>query len=218
MPFDSIEAPGNNDSATYSNPNQIINHLLIIWVIDYVMNLPGPFSKPGDPADLVIVDVVDLDMLDPESAQPGLLTRKNWWRQARLIRDLKNKAGNPNPKLAWMTLAAGTAGRQPYQLQDATQHPEAVARAQAWVDRHPTFTPSVPSSGMYSNNQVTSPPPQQQRYTPPPQQYQPPAPVVQSPPPSQLEQMAHRAHQAPPPPPPPVPQPVAPTQQGDIPF
>ena len=198
--FDSLEARNEEAQAYYANPAEIINHLLIVWTIDYVGNSPGRFTKPGEPADLVIVDVVDLDTVDPETGQPGRLSRKNWWRQGRLIRELKGTVGRTIPKLVWMTVGIATQGRPPYQLVDATAHPEAVARGQAWMNQNAAFKPSEAGGRMYGNPTPQSPPP-------------PPPPYV---PPSALEQMANRARQttsSPPPPPYQPQQPPAPPQQ-----
>ena len=47
--FDSL-APRDEEQAYYANPADIINHLLIVWTIDYVENSPGRYTKPGEPA------------------------------------------------------------------------------------------------------------------------------------------------------------------------
>ena len=169
------------------------------------------------------MDVVDLDVVEPETRQPGRLSRKNWWRQSRLIRELKGTVGRPTPKLVWMTVGIATQGRPPYQLVDATAHPEAVARGQAWVTQNPGFRPSEPGGRTYTQSTQQQP---QQPFTPPA--------------PSPLEEMANRArqtapqqspplpYQPPPPPPPyqpqqsqpwqPVPQQPYPSPPEDIPF
>ena len=205
--FDKLE-PHSDTPAYYANPSDLINHLLIIWTIDYVLNSPGKFTKPGEQADLVIVDVVDLDAIDPDTQLPGRLSRKNWWRQGRLIRELKGTVGRTIPKLAWMTTGIATQGRPPYELVDATAHPEAVARGQAWMTQNSAFKPSEATG------------PAIPAYLPPQSPPPPPPPYV---PPSALEQMANRARQqtpgVPPPPPyapapsypPPPPMPPAPT-------
>ncbi len=213
--FDSLSnEPGNG--ADYLNPKDLINHLLIIWSIDYVENSPTKFSKPGQPADAVIVDVVDLDGYDPETNQPGRLARGTWWRQGRLIRELKRCLGNQNPKLAWMTQGISTSGYPPYELRDATTDQGAITRATHWMQAHPGFKPSTPSMSGYPVQPVQ--PMGQPVMGRPPQQ-----PQYNQPPPSQLEQLASRAQQ----PLPPIPpggthhvwthKPQEP-QQGDIPF
>ncbi len=222
--FDSLQGAQGGDEQTYANPKAILNHLLIMWSIDYIEYSPTRFTKPGQAADVVIVDVVDLDLADPNTGQPGLLSRRNWWRQARLIRELKKSIGSPTPKLGWMVQGIGSSGYPPYELRDASADPSACARGEAWLRLNPGFKPSeasmvpiIPQGPVppMTGQMVQGRPTPQPQYAPPP--------------PSQLEQLAQRANQQPMPPAPPMPpqqpwpqpqQPQwGPTQdQGEIPF
>lgn len=219
--FDQLGGGQSGPDNTYANPKDILNHLLIIWSIDYVEHMPSRFTRPGEKADVVIVDVIDLDVIDPETQQPGLICRKNWWRQARLIRELKGCLGNKNPKLAFMVQGIASQGYPPYELRDATTDGNAVARATAWMQRHPEFKPSEPNAAPYTQHQA-QPGAYIQQTT-----YQPPQPPPYNPaPPSLLEQMASRVQQQPPQPqpwpqqPPQPPSPPYPQRQdqGPIPF
>lgn len=127
------------------NPRDCVGHLLLIWVIDYLPHKPTQFSRPDKPSDVIVVDCVDLDTVDPETGQPGLLARHTWWRQAKLIQKLKSKVGSPNPWLARMAKGGASTGfNAPFILNGAADEPGAKQRALEWAQRNPGFTPSVP--------------------------------------------------------------------------
>jgi hypothetical protein len=115
---------------------------LVIYAIDYIENSPTRFTKPGDRADVTVVDVIDLDQVDPDTNLPGLLARKVWWRGARLNGSLKGKVGSGTPLLARMTHGPATQGMPPYVLASMTSDPQAVTRANAWFQANPDFKPS----------------------------------------------------------------------------
>lgn len=123
-------------------PRDVLNHLLIVYSIDYIEHSPTRFTKPGDRADVTVVDVIDLDLIDPDTNQPGLLARKVWWRGARLNGSLKGKVGSGTPLLARMAHGPATQGMPPYVLNSMTQDPQAVARANGWFAANPGFKPS----------------------------------------------------------------------------
>lgn len=123
-------------------PKDALNHLLIVWAVDYIAHSPTQFSRPDKPSDVVVVDVVDLDQVDPETMQAGLLARRVWWRQAQLIASLKKKVGSGTPLLARMGKGTATQGMPPYVLNSMTSDPQCVARANAWFAANPGFTPS----------------------------------------------------------------------------
>lgn len=126
------------------NPRDVVGHLLLIWVIDYLPHKPTQYSRPDKPSDVIVVDVVDLDVVDPETGQPGLLARHTWWRQAKLIQKLKDKVGNPNPWLAYMAKGGASTGfNAPFVLNGASNDPAAKQRAIEWVHRNPGFQPSA---------------------------------------------------------------------------
>jgi hypothetical protein len=162
------------------NPADALGHTLLVWVIDYIPESPTRFTKPGDKSDVIVVDVVDLDVADPETGQRGLVGRKCWWRQAQLIRDLKDSIGRPNPKLGRIIKGVATKGLPPYVLEDARGDANAVKLAQWWLQAHPDFKPS--ESSITTQNAPATPTISQ---TP-------------TPPMSQLEMMARQASQPPP--------------------
>lgn len=124
------------------NPRDIINHLLIVWVVDYIQHSPTKFTQPGKPSDVIVVDVCDLDLADSQGFQ-GLLSRKVWWRQSRLIASLKAKIGTR--MLCRMTQGTGNSGyNAPFELLNMIGDPECRRRGDQWVKAHPNFTPSLP--------------------------------------------------------------------------
>jgi hypothetical protein len=143
------------------NPKDLVNHLLMMWAIAYIPHSPTQYNNgadPSKPADVIIVDVVDLDGVDPVTGQPGLVARKSWWRQARLIQDLKPRVGNPKPRIARLSRAGGgTGGSVPYELINMAADPLAVARANNWWNSVGGFVPSVPSTTQ-ENAQPFDPP------------------------------------------------------------
>jgi hypothetical protein len=131
------------------NPRDVVGHLLLIWVIDYLPHKPTQFSRPDKPSDVIVVDVVDLDAIDPETNQPGLLARHTWWRQARLIQKLKPKVGTPHPWIARMAKGGASTGyNAPFVLNGAAEEPGAKERAREWASRNVGFQPSTPFQGL----------------------------------------------------------------------
>lgn len=199
--FENFDEPEELASGPRLNPKDINGHLLIVWAIDYVEHSPTKFSRPDKPSDVIIVDVVDLDLPD-ENGYSGLVARKCWWRQARLIQQLKSRIGQ-GPLLVRMGRGASSNGMEPpYELFTATQDPEALGRARGWGAAHPDHKPSSKTAPM---PQAPSGPPahwgaqeaQPDWSRPPQQQY-----------PNALAQpyQASATQQAPPPPPaPPMP-------------
>ncbi len=178
--FDTL-GNGASDDRAWCNPKDVVGHLLIVWVVDYIEHSPTRFTQADQKADVILVDAVDLDMVDPDTSTPGLITRKNWWRQARLIQALKEKIGRPNPTLCRIGKGVATRGMPPYVLEDASANPADVKRAESWVNAHPNFKPSTNQTPVLSEGGVSNL--QGQR------------------PPSQLEMMARQAQQRPPLPP-----------------
>lgn len=128
------------------NPKDIINHLLLVWVIDYVAHSPTQYSRPDKPSDVIIVDAVDLDQVDADG-KVGLVARKCWWRQAQLIQSLKPKIGGQVPMLVRMGKGGATMGRNaPYVLFSMTADPQCAARGNQWLTQNPGFTPSTPGA------------------------------------------------------------------------
>lgn len=124
------------------NPKMVLNHLVIVWAINYIPHSPTKYSKPDQPSDVIVVDCVDLDQVDPETGQPGLVARNSWWRQARLIQMLKPKIGNRNPVL--LKITQGTGANAAYVGESQTGDPMAMARCNQWFQRNPGFVPSTP--------------------------------------------------------------------------
>lgn len=122
-------------------PKELMGHLLLIWAVDYIPHSPAKFTRPGDKADVIVIDLVDLDLAD-EHGQ-AVLVRKQWWRPGKLIRDLKPFVGRPNPILVRMsTEASGMGMNEAYVLVSMKGDPDAVRRGQAWLDMNPEFRPS----------------------------------------------------------------------------
>jgi hypothetical protein len=166
------------------NPRDIVNHLLLIWAIDYVAHSPTQFSRPDKPSDVIIVDAVDLDQVD-ENGQAGLVARKCWWRQAQLIQSLKPKVGGKDPMLVRMGRGGATMGRNaPYQLVSMTADAQCVSRATSWLMLNPGFTPSKPGVQLAVPQDLTDPwrnddPADQPDWsTPEPTNLPPPRPVT----------------------------------------
>jgi hypothetical protein len=150
------------------NPDKLIGHLLLVWAISYIPNSPTQYSRPDRPSDVIIVDVVDLDT--------GAIGRESWWRQARLIRDLKPKIGKKLPILVAMTTDVATqGGKPPYQLIDMMSNPQAVAKANGWFMANPDFVVSEPSPVVVPVT-VSTPQPQQQVSQGPPPAWATPLP------------------------------------------
>lgn len=140
MPFN-LEEP---ESAGRLNPRDAVGHLLLVWATEYVPHSPTKYTRPDKPSDVVVVDVVDLDLDDPITGLPGLVTRGAWWRQSKLIQALKGKVGGLDPTFAWMSQGTASQGNNaPYVLVAATTDEKAVARAREWESRNPDFKPTT---------------------------------------------------------------------------
>jgi hypothetical protein len=163
---------GSGDDRAWCNPKDVVGYLLIVWAVDYIEHSPTRFTQADQKADVILVDAVDLDQEDTDGT-PGLITRKNWWRQARLIMALKEKIGRPNPTLCRVSKGVPTRGMPPYVLEDMSGSPADVQRASVWMQAHPNFKPSTNQTPVLSQGGVENL--QQQR------------------PPSQLEMMARQA-------------------------
>ena len=70
--------PGEEFTGVRINPRDCLDHLLLIWVIEYLPHKPTQFSRPDKPSDVIVVDVVDLDEKDPETDEVGLMARQGW--------------------------------------------------------------------------------------------------------------------------------------------
>lgn len=145
-----------NDTGVKLYPNLLLNHLLLVWAIEYVEHSPTQYSTPDRPSDAVIVDVVDLDAIGSDG-QPGLVSRRTWWRQARLIQEMKPSIGKPNPKLGVMIRGRATRGQPPYVLELKHGDPVCLQRANLWRQANAAFLPSIATG---SNPTPTNPVPQ----------------------------------------------------------
>ncbi len=154
--FDEEASSNIEGNGIWHKPESLVGHLLLVWAVGYDPDSPTKYSTPGRQSDVVFVDCVDLDQVDPATGQPGLLGRNCWWRGARLIRDLKPKVGNPHPRLAFMVLGTATKGRPPYELLLASDDPGCRARGADWLRRNPDFKPGTvetsPSPAVLSEN------------------------------------------------------------------
>ena len=128
-------------------PKNVVGHLLLVWATDYVAYSPTAYTKEGDKADVVVVDVVDLDQIDPETSMAGLLARNCWWRQSQLIGSLRGRIGNPDPVLVKMEIGKGTRGIPPFVITSQTADAQCMNRANVWFASHADFKPSSPGGG-----------------------------------------------------------------------
>jgi hypothetical protein len=165
MPFAEPEKAGGPYAA------ELVNHLLMVWAVDYLDDVPSKFSRAGGQSDVIVVDLVDLDVIDEFTGEPGQLSRGAWWRPGRLIGSLKRRLGSKDPVLAWMRLGVASTGfNAPYELVSATGDPSARARATAWLDANPDFQPTgfdLPRSRGVS--QAAAPPAQAENPNPQPE-------------------------------------------------
>ncbi len=142
MQFEEPEEFGGGERV---NPRDVLGHLLLVWAIEYIEHSPTQYSKPGKPSDVIIVDMVDLSIEDPETGQPGYLARRQWWRQGKIIGTLKSKVGRPLPMLATMSTGVGNPGfAAPFVLVSQSGDPNAVELANQWFKNNPDFVPSEP--------------------------------------------------------------------------
>lgn len=192
MPFGEPESSGG------PYPKELLDHLLLVWAVDYIDDAPSKFSRSGAKSDVIVVDLVDLDDTDPMTRQPGYMARGAWWRPSKLIQSLKRRLGSPDPVLAWMKFGTAEPGMNaPYVLVSATSDAQAVARAEAWLAANPDFGPSLPGGFVRPTGQA-------------PVEARPQEPARAPSPLEQLAQQAQRgANRLPPP---------APQDQGRIPF
>lgn len=136
------------------NPGEILDHLLLVWAIEYIDHSPTRFTQPGDKSDVIVVDLVDLDLYD-DNNQPGYLARRQWWRQGRLIQSLRPKIGSSNPMLVKMSKGTGSQGyAAPFILVSMTGDPASVVRASRWFESNPDFQPSLPRDQWTQTQQV----------------------------------------------------------------
>ena len=154
------------------NPADVMEHLLLVWSIEYIAHSPTRFTTPEKKSDVIVVDLVDLDLFDPETNEAGFLARRQWWRQGKLIQALRDRVGRERPMLANMTKGVGTQGfAAPYVLAVASGDPAAVERANQWMKAHPDFTPSLPRD-QWIQQQPQNQGPQPEWSVPQPQQPQ----------------------------------------------
>lgn len=143
------------------NPGEILDHLLLVWTIEYVDHSPTRFTQPGDKSDVIVVDFVDLDLFD-DSNNEGYLARRQWWRQGRLIQTLRPKVGSPNPMLVKMSKGTGSQGyAAPYILVSMTGDLASTVRAGRWFQTNPDFKPSLPRD-LWQQSREQAQPQQQQ--------------------------------------------------------
>ena len=177
------------------NPRDILGHLVMVWATDYIPHSPTRHTKPGKPSDVIVVDVVDLDQMD-EMGQVGLLARKVWWRQVKLIMALKGRIGKETPILALMGQGKATQGLPPFELFSMTSDASCVERANAWLQAHPDFklSPRGEQTGEQAHWGVDNDQPawSKPNPNPQPQVYSPPAVSPQE---TMLERMARQAAQ-----------------------
>lgn len=136
--YPGFSEPGQSTSSEggeYLNPRDVIGHLLMVWVIEYIEHAPTSKNPKGD---AMVVDVVDLH------PGQGKLYRIEWWRPGVLVGALKKVGvGNPEPILGVMRVKTMPKG-DTFEIESHSQNPRAVALAHRWFDANPGFRPSVP--------------------------------------------------------------------------
>lgn len=139
-----LDEPDQQGNGVRQYPKDILGNLLLVWAIEYIEHAPTQYTKPGQPSDVVVVDVVNLSTMDQETGEP-IIARCTWWRQAQLIKSLRGKVGNPDPILVSMGKGSAAIGKsQPFTLTSQSQNPTAVGLAQVWWEAHSDFVPSKP--------------------------------------------------------------------------
>lgn len=137
--------------------SDLAGHLVIMFPIGYIPHIQTMNTRPDKPSDAICCDVIDLDVVG-DDGQPGKLFRSNNFMQTKLILGLRPKIGGR---------VLGRVGQQPstkpgrnpaWILASATQDPEAVARANAWLTAHPNYVPTE----FVAPQQRQSQPPQSQ--------------------------------------------------------
>lgn len=146
QPIEDFDEPG-PASGVLVRPKDVVGHLLMVWAIDYIPHAQTKYTRPDKPSDVVVVDVVDLDQRDEATGQEGVLARRTWWRNSRLIQALRPRIDTGRPILARMVVGRATMGNPPFELASATNDPQAVARAQDWLRRNQGFIPSEKWTG-----------------------------------------------------------------------
>lgn len=158
-----IDVPEELNFGAKIYPKDIINHTVLVWAISYIAHSPTAYndgSDPKKPCDVVVVDVVDLDQLDPDTGVLGLVGRECWWRQGKLIQRLKPRIGKPNPLLGRISKGLGPNGA--FELMDLSADEKSLARARAWWQQTGGITPTQPpqpSTPVVVSAQTNPPPP-----------------------------------------------------------
>ena len=132
--FTEPEPIGSGEDREYLNPRDVIGHLMMIYVVQYVPDAP---TKKNPNGDAVIVDVVDL------YPGQGRLYRLEWWRPGYLVGALKKKVGNVQPIMGVMREKEVSRGTT-FEIESMTQNPKCVQMAQQWYTQNPGFAPSPP--------------------------------------------------------------------------
>jgi hypothetical protein len=150
-----FEEPDDLNGGVRVYPKDVLNHLLLVWAVDYIEHSPTKYSRPDKKSDVIVVDLVDLD-LDFEGDK--LLSRRNWWRQGKLIASLRGKIGKPNPILAVMSMEPSSTGmNDAFVLVPMSGDEMAVARAKEWMSKHGDFEPSGQRSPANLHSQLREP-------------------------------------------------------------
>jgi hypothetical protein len=162
---------GEPASGSFVKAQDLAGHLIIAWPIGYVPHIQTQYTRPDKKSDAIQVDIVDLDAQEDDGT-PGRVHRNCNMMQAKLIQDLRPRIGGR--LLGTIVKGLGRNGNNPpWIFQSLTGDPQAVARANKWLQENPDFTPSEFAPMIQA---------------PPPPQYQQPMPQYQGPPPTQYQQ------------------------------
>lgn len=118
-------------------PEDLIGHLLIVRPLSHETGIQTTFGEK----DGIRVDVAVLTQTNPDGSY-GVVAHDVLWLQGKLVGALKRQIGEL--VLARMGLGTGKPGQKaPYELQDATGDPQAVAFAEQWMGQHPDFVTAL---------------------------------------------------------------------------
>lgn len=134
-------------------PADVLGHLLLIAPTGYETGIITKFTKRDeDPSEAIRCDVAVLTQQN-EAGQYGVVYRGVlWFNIIRLsLRKSIPDTANGDAVLARMGQGQAQAGQDPpYTLVDATDDPQAVAFAEAWLEQSPEFMAvAIPEAKRY---------------------------------------------------------------------
>lgn len=148
-------APSAGDSGDSISAKDLVGQLLIIRPVEHATGIKTTFGeKDGIRLDLCVLTQQAND------GSYGAVYRNALWLQGKLVGALKRQIGEL--VLARMAIGVGKPGQHaPYELEDATQDPQACQYAEQWINSHPEFanTPKPPAATPTTTAAVATPQP-----------------------------------------------------------